>query len=542
MVSNSKNYSHSSVIVLVLFLMISNLWILPVENAKILAVETLGCKSHWNFMSAVLRSLTDAGHSVTVFTPLTDGDRTNYTEVDLSKNFPILMAKDMRETLNVYRNPIVYMNMKTGLNKRYCDSVYGNRQFNEIIRNLNADFDVIIMEPLSVDCMSYLASTLNLPIIYVIPSPMITYAERMFTGHLSNPAVVSNLLAQQAVPKTFIQRTVNTALLVYSMLVTTYDEWVLRFTNPRLYDSSPKVHPSVIFQNSHYITETSRPVVPNLIDIGGIHLKPSKNIPQDILDFIEDSPHGVIYFTFGSIIQSYTLPEHIINSFKEAFANVPQKVLWKFEGEMKDVPKNVMIRKWFPQRDILLHPKIKLFISHGGISGIYEAVDGGVPVLGFPLFFDQPRNIDNLVNAKMAISMDLFTINKEKLLNNIVNLINNEKYMRNAKIASQRFKDRPMSPEQSVVYWTEYVIRHKGADHLKSHGLNLTWYQYFLLDVIAVILIFITLVLFVIYIFFKLMCKYINYIPKYSHNYVRALLIWPWINNLNSLKYLPLLW
>lgn len=74
-----------------------------------------------------------------------------------------------------------------------------------------------------------------------------------------------------------------------------------------------------------------------------------------------------------------------------------------------------------------MHPKIKLFISHGGISGIYEAVDGGVPVLGFPLFFDQPRNIDNLVNAEMAISMDLFTINREKLLNNILILINNEK-------------------------------------------------------------------------------------------------------------------
>lgn len=74
-----------------------------------------------------------------------------------------------------------------------------------------------------------------------------------------------------------------------------------------------------------------------------------------------------------------------------------------------------------------MHPKIKLFISHGGISGIYEAVDGGVPILGFPLFFDQPRNIDNLVNAEMAISMDLFTINREKLLNNILKLINNEK-------------------------------------------------------------------------------------------------------------------
>lgn len=48
-----------------------------------------------------------------------------------------------------------------------------------------------------------------------------------------------------------------------------------------------------------------------------------------------------------------------------------------------------------------------------------------------------------------------------------------------------------MSPADSVVYWTEYIIRHKGAPHLRSHALNLTWYQYFLLDVIAVVLLII---------------------------------------------------
>jgi len=72
-----------------------------------------------------------------------------------------------------------------------------------------------------------------------------------------------------------------------------------------------------------------------------------------------------------------------------------------------------------------VHPKVKLFISHGGISGIYEAVDAGVPVLGFPLFFDQNRNIDNLVEAGMAISMDLLKIRKDVLLKNILKLINN---------------------------------------------------------------------------------------------------------------------
>lgn len=48
-----------------------------------------------------------------------------------------------------------------------------------------------------------------------------------------------------------------------------------------------------------------------------------------------------------------SLPENIEKTFKEVFAQVPQKVLWKYEGEMKDKPNNVMIRKWFPQRDIL---------------------------------------------------------------------------------------------------------------------------------------------------------------------------------------------
>ncbi|XP_008184378.1 UDP-glucuronosyltransferase 2B16-like [Acyrthosiphon pisum] len=190
----------------------------------------------------------------------------------------------------------------------------------------NEDFDLIIMEPLSVNCMSYLSSTLNLPIIYdVIPSPTITYAEHTFTGHISNSAVVSNLLAQRAVPKTFVQRVANTALLAYSMLITVYDEWMLRSTDQRPYDLSPKVYPSRIFQNSHYIIESSRPVLPNIVDVGGIHLKPPKSISQ---------PHGVIYFTFGSIIQLSSLPEHNIESFKEAIANVPQKVLM-FYGNMK---------------------------------------------------------------------------------------------------------------------------------------------------------------------------------------------------------------
>lgn len=146
-----------------------------------------------------------------------------------------------------------------------------------------------------------------------------------------------------------------------------------------------------------------------------------------------------------------TMPDNVQKAFKEALAQVPQRILWKFEGVMEDIPNNVMIKNWFPQRDILctifelklkihfiteiiltyisflVHPNIKLFISHGGISGIYETVDAGVPVLGFPLFYDQHRNIANLVDAGMAISMELLSVTKDTFLNSISELINNEK-------------------------------------------------------------------------------------------------------------------
>lgn len=93
-----------------------------------------------------------------------------------------------------------------------------------------------------------------------------------------------------------------------------------------------------------------------------------------------------------------------------------------------------MTKRWFPQREIFyisrsekllaqttkwkreilfsVHSNVKLFISHGGIFGIYEAIDASVPVLGIPLYYDQPRNVDNLVDAEMTLSMYVLTMTR----------------------------------------------------------------------------------------------------------------------------------
>ncbi|XP_026811755.1 UDP-glucuronosyltransferase 2B2-like isoform X2 [Rhopalosiphum maidis] len=482
----------------------------PVNAANILAVQTIPGKSHWNVMRAVLRVLTDRGHTVTVFTQFLDGDRDGYIEVDVSEQTGPRLGLDasfLIENFGTTRKLMANMEIATRTN---CDTIYKHPRMVDILKGTSArKFDLVITEPLVSECVAYMATVLRVPMIYVVPPPIVTYLERPLTGHVSNPAVVGHVLSGHGVPVTFAQRFANVVLTIYCSTLKWYNERQLRLASPQPYDTMDLVKPSIIFTNTHFITEPARPLTPDVIQIGGIHLTLPEPIPKDILEFIDDAPHGVIYFTFGSVVSMSSLPENVQNAFRKALAQVPQKVLWKYEGEMEDKPKNVMTREWFPQRDILLHPNVKLFISHGGISGVYEAVDGGVPVIGFPFYYDQPRNIDNLVNAGMAISMDLLSVTEETFLNAVLEIVINDKYQKNAKIASEQFKDRSKSPADSVIYWTEYVLRHNGAPHLKSHVLNQTWYQYFLVDVISTILFIAFFNLFIIYYGLKMMYKHI---------------------------------
>lgn len=75
------------------------------------------------------------------------------------------------------------------------------------------------------------------------------------------------------------------------------------------------------------------------------------------------------------------------------------------------------------------------------------------------------------------------------------------RFKENAIDLSRHFHDRPLSPQDTVAYWTEYVLRHHGAHHLKSQAINTQWYQYFSLDFVVLFLIIILLLLNFIYSF-----------------------------------------
>lgn len=72
---------------------------------------------------------------------------------------------------------------------------------------------------------------------------------------------------------------------------------------------------------------------------------------------------------------------------------------------------------------------MKLAILHGGLMSIYETVDSGVPVLGIPLFFDQVRNVMNLVSKGVALRLEIDKITKPYFKENIRRLVDDEGYV-----------------------------------------------------------------------------------------------------------------
>lgn len=69
---------------------------------------------------------------------------------------------------------------------------------------------------------------------------------------------------------------------------------------------------------------------------------------------MDNSNQGVVYFSLGSVVKSSKMPKETVSLLLSELSKIEQTVLWKWEAdEVPQLPKNVIIRKWFPQNDIL---------------------------------------------------------------------------------------------------------------------------------------------------------------------------------------------
>lgn len=146
----------------------------------------------------------------------------------------------------------------------------------------------------------------------------------------------------------------------------------------------------------------------------------------------------------------------------------------------------MLIRKWLPQSDILAHPNVVLFVSHGGMFSNFEAITYGVQMLVIPFVGDQYRNALRVQQAGYGKFMDFRDITDDSLIGVLNEMLTDRKYSNRAKEIAAVFGDNIVHPMDEFIWWIEHVIKFRGAKHLKSHAAEMSLFTYLLLDVILV--------------------------------------------------------
>ncbi|KAB7505536.1 UDP-glucuronosyltransferase 1-7C [Armadillidium nasatum] len=341
----------------------------------------------------------------------------------------------------------------------------------------NEKFDLIILSIFFNYCFLSFIHHFKVPFIYISPAGLIGSMNDM-VGNIDFPGIVGTKFLQPTFPLTFKQRLATTLMNEYMTKVSEY------YLLPKMYsmciekglcdpDTPPfsefdKNASLIIINSIRAIEYPPRPTNPNVIYAGGIHLKPPKKLPKDLEDWVQGSgEEGFIFFSLGSALNPDFLPEKYRQILVKVFGSLKQRVLWKWNEEtMPDLPSNVKLQKWLPQADLLGHPKIKLFITHGGLLSTLESTYNGVPVIGMPVFADQESNMMDVQNEGWGRLIMVEIVKQKSLL----------------------MKDRLVPPEEEAVYWVEYVMRHNGAPHIRSPVFMMKWYEVYNIDVWAFII------------------------------------------------------
>ncbi|KAB0799481.1 hypothetical protein PPYR_07361 [Photinus pyralis] len=386
-----------------------------------------------------------------------------------------------------------------------CDELLSDSETKDFLYS-HLNFDLLILDGAYPECAVGFVHHFKAPFMYI-------NTVGFYTGSLSvagNPTLysVTPFLARPYTDTMNIfQRTSNTvfhlmANLMHSFMVRFALQQILRshFGDdvPAIYDTSKNV--SFILQNAYATITYPRPYLPNVAEIACIHCKQTKPLPSDLEEFISGSGDaGFIYVSMGSSVKAANMPEYLRRLFLRVFQQLPQRVLWKWEAgdDMPDLPPNVKLGKWLPQQDLLGHRKIRAFVTHGGLLSMFETVYHGVPIVSLPVFCDHDSNAAKAALDGYAIKLDLPSISVDSLLVAIKEVIYNPKYKEEVKKRQILLKDQKETPLERAVFWTEYVLRHRGAKHLQSNLKDLNTFQYYIVDVMLVILLSCLLFLFV---------------------------------------------
>ena len=112
----------------------------------------------------------------------------------------------------------------------------------------------------------------------------------------------------------------------------------------------------------------------------------------------------IVYISFGSVAASFPPAAQVYARALEQVANLPARVLLSTGGndvELGDVPGNVHVERWVDEPAFLGHAAA--VVGHGGTGTTLSALAAGCPLVGVPLFGDQPMNVASVAAAHAGV-------------------------------------------------------------------------------------------------------------------------------------------
>lgn len=145
-------------------------------------------------------------------------------------------------------------------------------------------FDIMFVDlvPFMYECFLPIASALDIPIIGTIAARSWRNLEWIM-GNPYNPAVVPFELSHFSANMNFIERLMNTWHCISEHLFRYFyiQPRLMKFYERHFAKLTPSQHrqPSLVFVNGHNAL-MPRPLAPNIVNVGGIHVPPVKPLPN----------------------------------------------------------------------------------------------------------------------------------------------------------------------------------------------------------------------------------------------------------------------
>uniref|UniRef100_A0A8U7M659 UDP-glucuronosyltransferase n=1 Tax=Corvus moneduloides TaxID=1196302 RepID=A0A8U7M659_CORMO len=470
----------------------------PAGAGKLLVIPMEG--SHWLSMRKVLVELSKRGHEIVVVAP----DSTlliDSSDFYKTKTYPVPFKKeDMEEHIHstaarcFSQEPFLVRFWKVlgdyrksgAMFQASCKSLLYNQELMKYIGD--SHFDVIFTDPVS-PCGQIIALHFSIPSVFflrMVPCAIDVHAAQS----PDPPSYIPRMFSVYTDHMTFSERVKNFLIALSesfscSIAYAPFEELASEFLQKPVTMTELLSHGSVWLKRIDFVFEYPMPVMPSMVFIGGIHCGQKKPLSQEFEAMVNASgEHGVVVFSLGSMVSE--IPMKKAMEIAEALGTVPQTVLWRYTGKAPpNLPKNVKLVKWLPQNDLLAHPKTRAFITHGGSHGVYEGICNAVPMVLMPLFGDQMDNAKRVESRGAGLTLNILEMTSNDISTALKAVINDKKYKENIQRLSDLHLDRPIHPLDLAVHWVEFVMRHKGAPHLRPAAHDLNWVQYHSLDVIA---------------------------------------------------------